>query len=113
MASHDRGRRANPARENGRRVAYRAGLRARAIAKFGSKCGHCGFDDPRALQIDHVNDDGFLERAKVKSRVAFFSTVLRDTTGRYQLLCANCNVIKQFNRCTTSVTRDMVGGRPS
>ena len=32
------------------------------LSKLGGKCCRCGFDDPRALQIDHVNGDGYKER---------------------------------------------------
>ena len=52
-----------------------------------------GCTDPRALQIDHVNNDGHAEPLKAY-RYGFLKSVLADTAGRFQLLCANCNVIK-------------------
>lgn len=66
----------------------------KVFKRFGYKCFLCGFNDFRALQIDHINNDGFLER-KINSTVRY-KKVLKDTTGKYQLLCANCNWIKRY-----------------
>lgn len=79
-------------------------LRKRIFQKYGDKCLHCGFDDVRALQIDHVNGGGLKEfREKYqtgmsRSRRKYYKAVLEDTAGRYQLLCANCNWIKKHER---------------
>lgn len=69
-------------------------MRLRAFMKLGEKCHHCGFDDERALQIDHVNGGGAEERRKFGSS-GLSRRVLSDQAGRYQLLCANCNWIKR------------------
>jgi len=37
-------------------------MRDEAIRILGGKCSRCGFDDFRALQIDHINGDGAEER---------------------------------------------------
>lgn len=68
--------------------------RAEALAVFGCVCGKCGFADVRALQIDHVNGGGGIERAAIRSRDTFYKKVIADSDG-YQLLCANCNWIKR------------------
>jgi hypothetical protein len=69
--------------------------RQKVIDKLGGKCVKCGFDDFRALQIDHVNGGGKRElRGMV--HFSYLKKVLNDTTGAYQLLCANCNWIKRF-----------------
>lgn len=72
----------------------------KAFNKLGNRCLHCGFTDPRALQIDHIYNDGYLERKLLKgsSSVGRYKRVLEDVDGRYQLLCANCNWIKRMNR---------------
>lgn len=63
---------------------------------FGAKCARCGFADPRALQIDHVHDDGYIDKWDRTDTVKFKKTVLAEIqSGRYQLLCANCNWIKR------------------
>jgi hypothetical protein len=81
---------------NAMRLRYVRSLRERVLTHLGSKCVHCGFSDARALQIDHVHNDGCKEPDKRKSRAWFFMSVLKDTDGRYQLLCANCNTIKAY-----------------
>lgn len=65
------------------------------ITEAGGKCVQCGFDDWRALQVDHVNGGGSAERKEMKSTTkAFYAKVLANPDD-YQLLCANCNVIKR------------------
>lgn len=71
---------------------------------LGNKCVHCGFDsDPRAFQIDHVKGNGSKERkqkyGKNCGNFTYYLHILkalRDGSKDYQLLCANCNVIKCF-----------------
>lgn len=77
------------------KLQWRQALRAQCIEKYGGRCCRCQFDDPRALQFDHVNGDGRLEISK-KSREQYYRTILNDETGKYQLLCANCNWIKRY-----------------
>ena len=75
--------------------------RTRVLAHLGGKCVRCGFTDERALQVDHVRGDGYLDgRHRIGNRMAgssstYYRRVVADTTGRYQLLCANCNWIKR------------------
>lgn len=70
-------------------------IRAEIVTKLGGKCKRCGFDDPRALQIDHVNGDGWTELKGQIGKYAYLKGVLADMKSRYQLLCANCNWIKR------------------
>ena len=74
---------------------------------MGSCCAKCGFNDHRALQIDHINGDGKEERIKYggRSRNKWYEAVvesLRNCENRYQLLCANCNWIKRAENCESS-----------
>jgi hypothetical protein len=78
---------------------WRLKLKQTAHAALGGKCSKCGFQDSRALQIDHVNGDGYVERHKKKIMA---TTLLKDVINsmiqkekKYQLLCANCNWIKR------------------
>ena len=76
------------------RIAHRA-LRLQVIAHLGGCCVRCGFADWRALQVDHVLGGGL--RARREGNVYWiYSDVLKDKTGKYQLLCANCNWIKRY-----------------
>ena len=81
--------------------AWAAALRQKVLAAFGSRCEKCGFDDWRALQIDHVRSNGYVERKKLKT-LGLYRRVLgmteRERKQEYQLLCANCNVIKKYVR---------------
>lgn len=78
-------------------------LKDKLFKKLGDKCsnpacqwlnsdGTRGCTDRRCLQIDHVRGDGSKER---KGAESYYLKVLNDETGRYQLLCANCNWIKR------------------
>ena len=73
---------------------YRRKLRDAVLNFLGGKCVKCGFSDPRALQIDHVNGGGIKDRNE--GGITYYRKVLNDSVGKYQLLCANCNVIKRI-----------------
>jgi hypothetical protein len=78
-----------------RKAASRLGL----IRDLGGKCVTCGFSDHRALQIDHVNSDGRLDRIEFPNSASprFYSKV-RANPDRYALVCANCNWIKRHEQ---------------
>jgi hypothetical protein len=66
---------------------------------LGNKCRRCGFNDFRALQIDHINGNGIKDK-KEKSGL-YIKAVLKEILAgskKYQLLCANCNWIKREER---------------
>lgn len=74
-------------------------LRVRTVTHLGGRCRRCGYDgDSRAFAIDHVNGDGGKERKSGRVQAAIWRAALVDEEGRYQLLCANCNVIKRFEQ---------------
>ena len=73
-------------------------LHDKILNAFNNKCKKCGFDDVRALQIDHVNGGGVKELGYKNriSRMPYYRKILREiSSGKYQLLCANCNLIKR------------------
>lgn len=61
---------------------------------LGDKCKICGFSDKRALQIDHINGGGHKHR-KGKNQIKLMKYVLK-RPEEFQILCANCNVIKRI-----------------
>ena len=79
-------------------------IRTTVITYLGNRCVKCGNSDIRVLCIDHVNGGGCQERKaltyhgflwKLKKAIdARNETIL----SQYQLLCANCNAIKKFER---------------
>jgi hypothetical protein len=72
----------------------------------GQRCVQCGYDkDWRALQIDHIHSDGRNDRnTPTGTGVWAFRKKLMDPTQlefartRYQVLCANCNVVKKYEK---------------
>lgn len=82
---------------------YRQRVREKLFEVYGCRCAICGFDDKRALQLDHINGDGAEERGSrfvngvrtsSKSIMSIWVMAIRvpDHT-RYRILCANCNWI--------------------
>lgn len=77
-----------------RREKHRS-VRDELFRLLGATCKRCGFDDARALQIDHVNSDGRDERSRHGgSHQSRMLDNVRAGSDAYQVLCANCNVIK-------------------
>ena len=67
---------------------------------LGTKCVVCGFTHPYALQIDHVNNNGKEDRKKYNTQQKLYEHILAVNGEGYQVLCANCNIIKY--RCFLS-----------
>jgi hypothetical protein len=65
------------------------------IKLLDSKCKVCGITDPIYFQIDHVNNDGHIDRKKGQGLVTLRRYM--QTPERFQLLCANCNHAKRMN----------------
>lgn len=79
-------------------------LRAEVVAAYGGKCVCCGEDESIFLAIDHVNNDGALERRNNtgtrKCGPTFLYMIRREGfPARYQLLCHNCNYAKSRGGC--------------
>ncbi|MBZ9572382.1 hypothetical protein KJA15_03565 [Patescibacteria group bacterium] len=77
---------------------YRQKLRIQILKALGGKCFFCGCSDFRLLQIDHIQDNGNEDRNFYKHNdVAYYKNILasfKKNEGKYQLLCANCHVLK-------------------
>ncbi len=63
---------------------------------YGRQCRRCGFDDERALQVDHVNGGGTQHWGRINHNRTRFTKDVLAHPERFQLLCANCNAIKKF-----------------
>jgi len=80
-------------RKNGPRI------RLQVLGLLGAiKCNKCDFNDWRALQVDHVNGDGFKDRKKGKRGGGRYTLMksIKENPSKYQILCANCNWIKKY-----------------
>lgn len=75
---------------------------------LGMKCVWCGFDDIRALQIDHVKGGGIKERKYESSRGYYKNILMKVLQGSkdYQILCANCNQIKRIENKEMQVGKE-------
>ena len=63
---------------------------------LGNKCTTCGFDDIRALQIDHIHGGGNRrKRENIEHLEQIYQKIIETKTSEFQLLCANCNYIKR------------------
>ena len=75
-------------------------LRLKALARLGNVCVRCGETDWRCLQIDHIDGGGSKEKRAI-GPAGIRRKVCKSTKG-YQLLCANCNCKKEYERDETS-----------
>ena len=70
-------------------------LRIDVLLALGGVCARCGFDDIRALQVDHINGGGNRDRRENGGHKNIYNEIVRGGVEGYQLLCANCNWIKR------------------
>ena len=70
------------------------GYRNEIFTILGDRCVRCGFDDRRALQVDHVDGGGHANRNRERGQRQLLLAV-KQNPKRFQVLCANCNVIKR------------------
>ena len=71
------------------------------LERYGRSCAWCGFTDIRALQLDHINDNGAEDRKNLVGGnyggAEFYRKLIKaGLPDGYQILCANCNQIKQL-----------------
>lgn len=89
-------------KENARQVQYRQTLKKLIYKKYGNECKCCGEQNLIFLTIDHVNNDGYLERdpsgKRTGGRSLYNKIIAEDYPDRFQLLCMNCNFGKSINK---------------
>lgn len=64
-------------------------LRLDVLKLYGGKCTCCGETETDFLTLDHVNNDGYLDRKK-----SFYLYVWKNRPTDIQVLCYNCNCSK-------------------
>lgn len=65
----------------------------------GEKCVKCGFSDIRALQFEHKDDTGYLDKKKFTrydQMMRYYISHPLEAIEFLQIYCANCNQIKKF-----------------
>jgi len=62
---------------------------------YGWRCNCCGEVLVSMLTLDHVNNDGYLERENI---VKLYKRIIKSNfPDSYQILCMNCNWSKRIN----------------
>lgn len=86
----------NKARRRAYSLTFSKRAKKAAYDLLGTECVRCGFSDPRALQIDHIEGKGHQQRKAITKN--FYRVVVEEILSgenKYQILCANCNWIKR------------------
>lgn len=71
--------------------------RLECLRAYGGQCACCGETEPVFLTIDHV-DDGGAEHRRTMRRVIYFWLIKQAFPAGFQVLCANCNMGRFWNR---------------
>ncbi len=65
----------------------------------GPLCVRCGFSDIRALQFDHINEDGHKEKKRGSvTKYKYYVDNPIEAKNKLQVYCSNCNQIKEIMR---------------
>ena len=88
----------NAVKVKGYQQSYRHRIRMAVLALLGGKCVRCGFEDWRALQVDHLCGGGRKEERALGGHFKVYKKILSmgNPEKEYQILCANCNWIKRY-----------------
>ena len=80
---------------NAQRLAHYHRRRKAVVALLGGKCVCCGEREYDFLQIDHIHNDGAEHRRRrgAKGGTALLTDIVAELE-RYQVLCANCHLMK-------------------
>lgn len=71
-------------------------MRQAVLEAYGNACACCGETEPLFLEVDHVNNDGYLDKIK-QSHELCRKIIKLGFTPQYQILCSNCNKGKYRN----------------
>ena len=80
---------------NWKRIFYQK-RRLDIIKRLGGKCIKCGNTDERVLQIDHIEPCLKSDPAYGGSNLINAIATGKTDMKKFQLLCANCHMIKSF-----------------
>jgi hypothetical protein len=86
-----------------------AALRLEALSYYSQgllKCSRCGFSDIRALCLDHTDGDGRFDREHFRGSRLCLHLKYEGFPSGYQVLCANCNLIKARENGEFGVKRE-------
>ena len=64
---------------------------------YGDKCACCGETEKAFLTMDHVQDDGYIDRKTKCQHTIFVEAIKEHNPEKYQTLCRNCNWGRRVN----------------
>ena len=84
----------NPEKHRMQSRASKKKLNDALFEMYGKIC-ECGFDDMRALTLDHVLNNGAEERKSLGERGVYRRAIEKYRPKEYRTLCMNCQFIKR------------------
>lgn len=76
---------------------YKERLKSIVFDVYGWVCSCCVEKNISMLTIDHVNNDGYLDRRKKISGTSMYRKIIIEKfPTKYQILCMNCNWSKKI-----------------
>jgi transposase-like protein len=81
-----------------RMVEWRYRKRLEFIEQLGGRCIYCGQDDTRVLDFDHIHNDPDKNAGGRRLCIIRYFSKHGVDSQRFQLLCKNCNWIKELER---------------
>jgi len=84
---------------NKKTVAWKAGVKREVLEHYSNgeqaACAVCGYNDIRALSIDHVNGGGRQHRESINGYHIYPWLRKNDYPEGFQVLCMNCQFVKK------------------
>jgi len=78
---------------------YTLKIRDIVLNHYGNKCICCGEGRREFLTIDHINNDGNIQRKKIGNSRFYTWIIQHNFPKDLQILCCNCNFTKAFYGC--------------
>ncbi len=101
---------------NASKAKYRLKLKMECMRLYADpvQCQRCGFNEIDGLVLDHIDDNGNVDRKKHnvscrgnKSGVTMYEVIRKHgKLPGLQVLCANCNTIKQLRYSRSKTIKD-------
>lgn len=86
-------------------------MRVKLILILGGKCVRCGYNDFRALEIDHINGGGRADQEVHGGNSKMYRHYIKNikvAREKLQVLCSNCNSIKRYEQREHSTQIDII-----
>jgi hypothetical protein len=86
---------------------YHKNMKNKFFEIYGNKCNYCGETDRTALCLDHVKDDmAYRKKTGSTGWKEYRKAIETYDPNNYQILCFNCNMLKQKNKIKTTSSKN-------